>query len=79
MDLFVWKTTFDTASSLMTHVFSDCVSIITDFKSKKSKVYKDGKVIRTFDCDITVSTYTIFLSSVARDAEILETFKGKGE
>lgn len=79
MDVFTWTTTFETASGTMKHFFSDQVSVVTNFKSRESKVYKDGKVIRSFKCDMPAPTYTVFLSSVAKDAEVLGTFKEKGE
>lgn len=79
MNVIIWTTTFETASDTMTHVFSDRVLIVTDFKARESKVYKDGKVIRTFKCNMLVPTYTLFLSSVAKDADVLATFNEKGE
>jgi hypothetical protein len=73
---FNWETMFETAAGTMTHVFSDRVKVIVDFKFETVALFRDEDTIAKFsftEKKLNIDDYERFLIETAKDAERLKT------
>lgn len=69
---YTWETTFETTEETMTHVFSDRVKVICDFRFGIITTLRDGYPVDKFsfmEKETTIDDYEQFLLGIARTAE----------
>jgi hypothetical protein len=68
-----WETIFETSEETMTHIFSDRVKVICDFRFEIITLFRDNTPIDKFsfaENGMTISEYERFLLGIARTAEV---------
>lgn len=71
LESYKWETTFETSKDLMIHTFTDRVSVVTNIKTGKIKVLRDGVIIETID-NPAVLEYEKFLLRISEAAQDLD-------